>query len=623
MRRFFLGLALCLGVTELAAAAPTSPPSKAGSTRVIDGSARRHVAGGPTNDDLKAGAESPELAQLREAERDAFLPAMGPPGTVLPPELSVHDPRDSRGLPPAASEDTIQKPVVRAAWMTNLVMPDLPVRWDARLVRYLEFLKTDARGRSLFSALYKRSGRYRNQIQSIFRRKNLPEDLLFVAMNESAFSPTIRSHAGASGMWQFMPDAAKSYGLAVDRWLDQRFNFVLSTEAAADYLADLHRRFGTWELTMAAYDMGYGGMSAVIRRYNTNDYWALSHIEGALPWESVMYVPKTVAFAIASRNLEAFGFADVKTDAPIAFDEVSVPAGVALSTVALAASVPANDVVALNPELRAQRTPPVLAAEYKVKVPIGKAKECATNLATARAHEPVEVYAVRFGESIDDVAEMHGTTTAKLVALNAIKPAEVIRGGAALLVPKGSLQKKVTQGRLRVIVPAQDFESKEKERVYYRVTVGDTVDDVAQALGITVDDLGLWNDLDPDARLISGMTLQAFVDKGHDLEAIRIYKSDEVELVPVGSEAFFTYLEKEKHFKRIVIVAKAGDTLESIGTRYRVPVKTMERVNQKNRREKLEQGEKVVVYLPGTSPPAAPTRAVAQQRPNAPQGRAR
>jgi len=107
-----------------------------------------------------------------------------------------------------------------------------------------------------------------------------------------------------------MPETARLYGLGVDRWADERLNVQAETDAAAEFMSDLYRRFGSWELAIASYNMGYAGMMSLVRRYNTNDYWALSRFEGALPWETTLYVPKLVAVAIVGRNLATFGYAD-------------------------------------------------------------------------------------------------------------------------------------------------------------------------------------------------------------------------------------------------------------------------------------------------------------------------
>ena len=104
-----------------------------------------------------------------------------------------------------------------------------------------------------------------------------------------------------------MPEGARIYGLTVDRWIDERLDPERSTLAAARYLADLHTRFGSWELAFAAYNMGYGGLLSSIRKYNTNDFWELSRLESGMPLETALYVPKIVAMAIVARNRAVFG----------------------------------------------------------------------------------------------------------------------------------------------------------------------------------------------------------------------------------------------------------------------------------------------------------------------------
>src|ERR1700722_1068741 len=317
-------------------------------------------------------------------------------------------------------------------------MPYLPVRWDDRVVRYLELFRDDPRGRATFANLYRHSGRWQAMMRRALRKKSLPEDLIWVATVESGFEPVARSPVGALGLWQFMPETGKIYGLTIDRWLDQRLSASLETDAAADFLADLHRRFGSWDLALAGYNMGYAGLSSVVHRYNTNDFWSLERTEGALPWETTLYVPKILAMAVVAHNLAAFGFGDLQPDGPVDTDDVTVPPGTSLAAVAQAAGCTPKDVEMLNPELRAGRTPPVGEgdAAYPVKVPAGKGAGATQAMArTRRDVPPLDRYVVRFGETMDQVAAAHKTTTQKLVELNAIAPGEAVRGGALLLVP--------------------------------------------------------------------------------------------------------------------------------------------------------------------------------------------
>lgn len=582
--------------------------------RTQDTNVRRQVAGGPTLDDTSVGADTPELRALHAAERELFPPASPAIGTPWPSELpfpvsTTEDrPRVHASglspLPPASAPPSVEGGK-DMSWLAKLELPDLPVRWDARVVKYLEFFKDDPRGRATLSTWLRRSGRYRDAIRKVFRKKGLPEDLTWLAMIESGFEPIARSPVGAMGLWQFMPETGKIYGLSQDRWSDQRLSFPASTEAAADFLADLHRRFGSWDLAMAGYNMGYGGVLSAVRRYNTNDYWALAKLEGSFPWETTLYVPKILAAAIVSRNLAVFGYQDIVVDPPLEGEDVPVGPGIALAAVAQACGVTTKEVELLNPELRASRTPPS-QEDWQVKVPMGKASGCTQSLAKAKRDQPVmERYVVKFGETIEQVAQARRVTVAKLVELNGIAPGEVVRGGTVLLVPKDTVvadkpqvdPKKAAEKPV-VIVPQDVFVYPDRRRVFYRVQVGDTVRDVCATFKVTPDELRRWNDIDPSARLVEGMTMQLFAPADADLSKVVVLTDADVRTVVTGTDDFFHHWD-EKGRRRLVVTAKAGDTLESIGKKHGVTTNMMERINRRGRSEPLAEGDRVVVWVPG------------------------
>ncbi len=123
-------------------------------------------------------------------------------------------------------------------------------------------------------------------------KRNLPQELKYVAVVESHLDPHARSKSGAAGLWQFMPPTARRQGLDIDNYIDERQDPRKSTEAALDYLAEMYDKFGDWTLAIAAYNCGPGGVRKAQRRSGKTDYWS---IRGYLPKETQKYVPRIVA----------------------------------------------------------------------------------------------------------------------------------------------------------------------------------------------------------------------------------------------------------------------------------------------------------------------------------------
>jgi membrane-bound lytic murein transglycosylase D len=573
-----------------------------------DEEARRRVTGANAGDGVVFGAESEELRELQRIEREIF------------PMTGVWWP-DGEG----AREHGLT--------LDGLALGDLPLRWHPLVRRYVDFFKNDKRGRAMFANWLKRSGRYRDAITRVLRTRNLPEDLLWVSIVESGLEPTAQSPVGARGLWQFMPDTGRLYGLRQDRWADERLNVEASTEAAADMLGDLHQRFGSWDLALAAYNMGYGAVSSVVRRYNTNDFWTLTRLEGALPWETTLYVPKILALALVARNASAFGFADVTPEKAVEHETVIVPAATSLAAVAKAAGVPTKDVETLNPQLRAGRTPPGFAdgsaPAYPLHVPVGRGLAVAKALEGEKADRSFERYVVRHGETLEQIAAQRGVGAERIVELNALGAKEPLRGGSVILVPAkrekakdpaASVAKRAAADLPVVVVADELFVYPDRLRAFYKVASGDTLGGIAKAAGGSVDDVARWNALDPAGKLPEGLFLQLFVDAKSIEDRMKILREDDVRIVRVGSDEFFNLSEANRGRRRKMVVAKAGETLESIGKRFGVSGASMERINRRARNDALEEGTPVVVYLAGrtdTASGAAPKDGAASGEPPA------
>jgi membrane-bound lytic murein transglycosylase D len=612
-------------------AAPVAKPKKgggkhpaarrAGEAGEPDEATRRIIAGTAS----RTVRESPELRAMRELDLALFpgtSPGAGAPwiaeGTPLidrgEPRLVVS------GMPPAThlAAPASAEPARDLSWLRTLTMPDIPVRWDARVVRYLEFYKHNPRGRSMVASWLKKSGRYGGAIRRALREQNLPEDIVWLALVESGFDPTIVSPAGAAGLWQFMPDGARIYGLTVDRWIDERLDPERSTVAAARYLSDLRQRFGGWELAFAAYNMGYGGLLSSIRKYNTNDFWELSRLESGMPLETALYVPKIVAMAIVARNKSVFGLDDVELETAASFDKITVSSGVSLQAVALAAGTSMDKLSELNPQILANRAPPPLPdakgeVRWTVRVPPGAAPRAAKSLSRfAEAESKVERHVVRWGEALDDIAARRRTTRGMLVSLNALRRDEVLRPGTVLFVPAPKADggadpyADVPAGKPSVVVPAEAFSYPDRRRVFYRVIPGDTLRDVASLFAVTGDDLCRWNAIDPSAALHDGMTLQVYAPAGQPRADVLVLEEREARVLPVGSPEFFTHFEGLRGRTRLELVAKEGDTWRKVAQRYGLTMGQIERINGRARSSPLNPGDKLVVYVASSKvPPGA------------------
>lgn len=605
-----------------AAAAPRKerPPRKNDPIPPVEESPteRRAVRGVPVVEE--SVAESRELRELRKFDEQA-IPRPGPPGAAAPDgaEPGGRDqpfPLPGRWTGTGDVPDVLRTPEVsRTApramappdsdWLRSLKPPEFPVRWDPLVVRYLDFFKADAKGRAIMGAWLRRLGRYRALFEPALERQGVPKDLVFLAMVESGLDPGSTSQVGAGGIWQFMPGAARAYGLEVSYWVDGRRDPERAVEAAARYLKDLYVRFGSWELVFTAYNAGYGAVLRSIAHYNTNDYWELVRHESGLPWESSVYVPKILAAAIVGHNLEAFGFADVAPDGPIAFDRVEAPPGATFATIARAAGTRVDTIAALNPELVRERTPPDRAAAL-VRIPAGASAEYAAAMQRSRlGGERLEPVVLRFGETLEDVARARGTTAKDLKRLNTVRDTGELRAGVTILAPRraggGETPAKADDeddDLLVVAVPDRVFATDGRERVFYRTRDADTVEEIADVFRVRTEDLCDWNNVDPAAKLHPRMVLQIFVPRGFDPAGISLLDAAKVRVVTLGSDEFLELEAARRGKKRLFYTCKDGDTLAKVGRRYGLSPGDLARINRFSYATELEPGQKIVVYSP-------------------------
>lgn len=271
-------------------------------------------------------------------------------------------------------EDLLLPPHVAEIAPSLSLPPELKEEVDQWMQRYL----TDQR--PIFRRYLEREGLYSEMIRESLQRRDMPRELLYLAAIESGFSPRARSRVAAMGMWQFMGPTAEAFGLRIDAYVDERRDPVRATEAALDYLSDLHERFGSWYLAAAAYNAGPSRVAQTVKlhaggvREPEALYW---EIVDHLPLETRVYVPKMLAAVLLAEAAEEYGF-DVQRSKPVRFDRVWVPGGTTLRAIAEAVDVPLGEVRDLNPHLLRGVTPP--GEPFGIRVPLGASSRVVASL---------------------------------------------------------------------------------------------------------------------------------------------------------------------------------------------------------------------------------------------------
>lgn len=306
--------------------------------------------------------------------------------------------------------------------------------------------------------MLERQTRYFPMFEKALAKYNLPSELKYLSVVESALNPRASSKALAVGLWQFIPEAARDYKLVINSWKDERMDPEKATDAACRYLKNLNRAFGgDWELALAAYNCGPGNVRRAIRRAGGRaNFWSIFPY---LPQETRGYVPSFTAVVYAMNFASDYSIEADNPQLPVSVDTVLLPGPLDLGKFSQALGLETNAIHDLNTELRRPLLPAVPGG-YALRIPAEKrlafdalnraevlaACVPATNAAVAlardsarSANQPRYVAGrcvVRRGESIQRIAARNGCTVAQLRAWNHLRAGRMPRIGQSLVVYK-------------------------------------------------------------------------------------------------------------------------------------------------------------------------------------------
>jgi membrane-bound lytic murein transglycosylase D len=419
--------------------------------------------------------------------------------------------------------------------------------------------------KDVFQKWLKRAEKYLPYIHKVFQDQGLPDDLIFLPLAESAFNPWAYSPAGAAGLWQFMPNTARHYGLKVDWWVDERRDPYKATHAAASYLKKLHTQFDDWYLALAAYNAGEGTISRALKRSGTEDYFALTKQSRYLKRETCKYVHKMMAILCIVQNLRKLGFETIDWSTPNEPVSVAIPGGIDLRAFSHSLGLDWDEFRNWNPFFRRTVSPP--DREMRISLPqeqIKAAKQYLQKNRTVR-YAGCFRYTIRSGDSWWKLSRRYNIPIRTLKGFNK-KSSNLLKPGQNVLIP--GYQERAGGARAEMEGSRWPLE--------YRVQAGDTLCSIASRFKVAVSALRQRNNFYKDGRALQiGQTLK----------------------IPSGQDDQRDLRHHATH--RANYRVQKGDTLWGISRRFGVSLQTLLHANKICREDRLNIG--TMLYVPDMS----------------------
>ncbi|GGH37756.1 LysM peptidoglycan-binding domain-containing protein [Mangrovimonas yunxiaonensis] len=347
-----------------------------------------------------------------------------------------------------------------------------------------------------------------------FDNYDIPLEMKYLAIVESALKPRARSRVGATGLWQFMFATGKQYGLDVSSYVDERSDPIKSTKTAAVYLSKLYEIFGDWDLALAAYNSGPGNVSKAIRRSGGyQNYWNIRH---NLPRETAGYVPAFLATMYIFEYAKEHGF---KPEKPLFHhletDTVRVKQMITLDQVSEATKVPVEELQFLNPSYKLDIIPHIEGKNYYLRLPRHAIGTFVTNEANIYTLAKAEFdkrekplpqffntesrirYRVKSGDYLGKIARKYGVRVSQIKQWNGLRNNNLRIGQRLTIYPRNPVASNVSKST----TVAQNSGSPKAGQTY-KVMKGDSLWSISRKFpGISVQNIRDWND-------ISGNTLK-------------------------------------------------------------------------------------------------------------------
>lgn len=426
----------------------------------------------------------------------------------------------------------------------------IPLPYNESVKKFINFYLNKRRGQ--VSIMMGLTNYYFPLFEEALAKYNLPAELKYLPIIESALNPRIVSRAGASGLWQFMYGTAKMYGLEINSYIDERNDPIKSTDAAARYLRDLYAIYGDWHIVIAAYNCGPGNVNKAVRRSGgKQNYW---EIYSKLPKETRGYIPIFIAATYVMNHSKEHNLIPIQPSFKLLTDTIIVNSYVNFEQIAANLDIPVQEIRQLNPQYKRDIIPAKSDKPYVLKLPLDKISPFIDNQTQIFAYNRDKyfpnnqialikevvgksnyntegkkkiVYTVQRGDSPGKIAGKFRISTSNLVAWNNIRH-NMIRTGQKLTIyvngntpetlaraETAKVKPEVSKVQTRSqIIPSQlQTISAEKalngEYTLYTVRSGDSLYTIAkQFAGVSDIEIKLLNNIKNARNIVPGQKLK-------------------------------------------------------------------------------------------------------------------
>lgn len=448
--------------------------------------------------------------------------------------------------------------------------------------------------------------------------QNIPLEIKYLAVVESALNPRAVSRVGATGLWQFMYQTGKQYNLNINSYVDERSDPLKASNAATQYMTNMYKIFGDWDLVLASYNSGPGNVAKAIRRSGgQQNYW---NIRKHLPKETQGYLPAFLATMYIFEYHKEHG---IKPDKAIAnhfaTDTVMIKNAMTFKQISDLLDVPVAELQFLNPSYKREEVPYITGESHYLRLPVNKVAVFTSNedkiyafvkYESNKREKPyesmlasrnnsnnegvvskVKYHKVRKGDSLSEISDKYGISMTNLKKWNHLRSNKAPMGKNLKIytteaVAVTTVEKKVSKPDTVSVKEATAIASnsakvyKEEKVVsfkdvvkFHKVKRGDNLGEISDKYGVTVAEVKKWNKL-KGSNIVPGKSLKIIKNERVVTTVRKEVKTDKnVETAVASNDT-----EKPSDF----YVVERGDNLFSIAKKFNVSLEDLKKWNNLN-----------------------------------------